>query len=83
MKKVELKESGVSYRYIGKKEELKIIVIGDASFKTDEKAIGGIILLLAHKDLTKACPIHWKSKGIERVCQSSKEVEILILNKLV
>ena len=44
LKKVELKESGVSYECIGKKEDLKIIGIGTALFKTDEKAIGGTVL---------------------------------------
>ena len=53
-----MKESGTSYGCIGKEDELKIIGIGDVSFKTDEKAIGGIIFLLENKDLTKASPIH-------------------------
>ena len=39
LKKVLLKESGVCYGSIGKKEELKMIGIGDASFKTNKKAI--------------------------------------------
>ena len=39
MKKEELKESRVSYRPIGKKEEFKIIGIGDPLFQTDAKVI--------------------------------------------
>ena len=33
--------------------------------------------------MTRARPIHWKSKIIERWCHSSKDDETLILNKMV
>ena len=46
-----MKESPVNNGYVGKKEDLRIVGIGDASFKTSEKAVGGIILLLASKDM--------------------------------
>ena len=39
--------------------------------------------MLANKDLTMASPIHWKSKQIKRVCQLSKDVETLVMNRLV
>ena len=68
---------------IGKKEDLQIVGIGDASFKTDEKAVGGVILLLVNQDFTKTSQIYWKKKQIERVCHSSKDVEILILSKFL
>ena len=83
LKKVSSKDSEMYYGMIGKKEELQIVGISVASFKTDEKAVGGIILLLVNRDFTKASPIHWKTKQIERVCHSSKDAETLIINKLV
>ena len=83
LKKVKMNESGVCYGCVEKKEELKLIGIGDASFKTSEKAVGITILLLVNEDLTRASPIHWISKQIERVCQSSKDLETLTMNRLV
>ena len=62
-----MKESQVCYGHFGNKEDLKIIGIGDASYKISEKTVGGTVLLLANKDLTKASPIQGKSKQIERV----------------
>ena len=81
--KVNLKESGVCYGHIGKKEELMLTGIGDVSFKMSEKAVRGMVLLLANNNLTSVTPIHWKSKEIERVCQSSKDAETLVMNRLV
>ena len=60
-----------------------IIGLGDASYKQDDKAIGGVILLLANSLFTKALPIFWKSKQIERVCHSSKDAETLNLIRMV
>ena len=82
-KKVEMKESGINYGYVGKKEDLRIVRIGDVSFKTSEKAVGGIVLFLVSKDMKRASPIHWKSMIIDRVCDSSKDAEMLILSKMV
>ena len=41
-----------------------IIRIGDTSFKSDDKAIGGVLLFLADESMTKAVTIYWKSKTI-------------------
>ena len=60
-----------------------IIGVGDASYKQDDKAIGGIFLFLANSSMTCAAPIFWKSKQIERVCHSSKDAETLNLLKIV
>ena len=59
LKKVEMKESGINYWYVGKKEDLRIVGIGDVLFKTSEKAVGGVVLLLASKDMKRASPILW------------------------
>ena len=50
------------YEHVGKKEELKLIGMGDALYKMSEKVVSGTVLLLANKDLSKVSPIHWKSK---------------------
>ena len=80
LKKVEYKESGIIYGHVGQKEELMILGIDDASFKMDEKAVGGIILFFVNKEMTRTSPIHCKSKQIERVCYLSKDAKTLILN---
>ena len=38
--------------------------------------------MLANKEMTRASPIMWKSKQIERVCQSSKDAETLAMLKM-
>ena len=60
-----------------------MIGIGDASFKVDEKAVGGVILLLSNIAMTHAMPIYWKSKSIARVCYSSKDTETINLVRLI
>ena len=62
---------------IGPKDDLMVVAIGDASFKVDDKAIGGVLLFLVNSSMTKASPIYWKSKTISRVCHSSKDAEKL------
>ena len=54
-----------------------IIGIGDASFKSDDKAVGGVLLFLANEEMKKAVSIYWKSKTISRVCYSSKDAETM------
>ena len=38
--------------------------IGDASFKVDEKAVGGVILLLSNTAMTCIIPTFWKSREL-------------------
>ena len=71
------------YGKVGMKEELQIVGIGDALFKTHEKAVRGFILLLVDKDFSRASQIYWKTKQIERVCHAPKDSETLVWNKLV
>ena len=56
-----------------------IVVIRDASLKTGDKAVGGVILFLTNSSMTRASPIYWKAKQIDRVCHSSKDAETLNL----
>ena len=60
-----------------------IVGIGDASFKSDDKAVGGVSLFMANSKLTRASPVYWKSKQIVRVCHSSKDAETLNMTRLV
>ena len=83
LKKVNLRDSDVYYGRVGDRDELQLIGVGDASYKQDDKAVGGVILWLENKDFERASPIYWKTKQIERVWHSSKDAETLILNKMV
>ena len=55
----------------------------DASYKSDEKSIGGMLIVLADDKMTRASPIMWKSKHIERVFHSSKDAETLAMTILI
>ena len=39
--------------------------------------------MIANKSMTKASPVMWKAKQIERVCHSSKDAETLALSKIL
>ena len=60
-----------------------IVGIGDASFKSDDKAIGGVLLFQTNEEMTRATPICWKSKTIVRVCYSSKDAETINISKIM
>ena len=59
LKKAKERPSKLIYSKIAKKNDLIIIRIGDASFKVDKKAVGGVILLLLNMPMTCAVPIYW------------------------
>jgi len=75
--KAKAKSSKVKFSRIGPKDDLMIVAIGDASFKVEEKAIGGVLLFLTNSEMTRGAPIYWKAKTIARVCHSSKDAETL------
>ena len=83
IKKVREKKRPVKYEHLGDADDLVIIRIGDASYKQDEKAVGGIFLFLANSSLTHAAPIFWKAKQIDRVCHISKDAETINLLKML
>ena len=68
---------------IGSKDDLMIVGIRDASFKSDDKAVGGVMLFLTNSSMTKASPLYWKAKTIFRVCRSSKDAESLNMSTMV
>ena len=83
IKKVRERRSFVKYEYLGDPDDLIILGIGEASYKQDQKAIGGVFLFLSNSSMTRPSPIFWKTKQIARVCHSSKETETLNLLMMV
>ena len=79
--KVKKEENKVVYGRVGDKEKLQVLGIVDTSYKSDEKSIGGMLMVIADDKMTKASPIMWKSKQIERVCHSSKDAQTLAMSK--
>ena len=83
IEKIKKEDNVVTYGRLGSKEKLQLVGIVDASYKTDEKSVAGMLMLLANEDLTRASPIFWKSKQIECICHSSKDAETLAMSKMV
>ena len=83
LKKVRERESKIKYEHIGDKDDLMVVGIGDASLKTGDKAVGGVVLFLTNSSMTRASPIYWMAKQIDRVCHSSKDAETLNLPTMV
>ena len=57
VEKIKKEENRVVYGRIGDKENLQIIGIVDASYKRDEKSIGGMMIVLADEKMTRASPL--------------------------
>ena len=72
--------SKLKFKRIGSRDHLIVVGIGDTSFKSEDK---GIFLFLANSKKTRATPIYWKAKTIERVCHSSKDRETLNILRMV
>merc|ERR1712112_675979 len=83
VEKVKKEENKIIYGRVGDKEKLQIVGIVDASFKNDDKSIGGMMIVLMNEEMTKASPIMWSAKQIERVCHSSKDAETLAMTKMI
>ena len=60
-----------------------MIVISDASYKSDDMSIGGVFLLSVDNEMKKVSPLYWKVKQIECVCQSSKDAKTLSISRMV
>ena len=65
LKKVQEKHIRICFSKIAKKENSRIIEISDASFKSDDKLIGGVFLFLADEAMRTTSPLYWNSKQIE------------------
>ena len=73
----------MNFRKVADPEDMKVYGISDASYKSDDKAVGGEMILVGNKFTDAAVPIYWKSKTIRQVCHSVKDSETRILVKLV
>merc|ERR1712177_51891 len=83
VEKVKKEKNKIIYGKIGDREALQVVGIVDASYKSDEKSIGGMMIVLTNENMTKASPLMWKAKQIDRVCHSSKDAETLSMTKMI
>ena len=83
VKRIKNKENKVVFTKVGKKEDFIIHGLGDASYKCDEKSIGGNLVLLGNMNNNDAVPLLWKTKTITQVCHSAKDAETRNVTKLV
>ena len=83
VKRIKQKKNEVKFTKVGRKEDLVVTGVGNASYKVDGKAVGGNIVMLRDRKSERVVPLFWKSKSIQKVCHSSKEAETKNLVKLV
>ena len=83
VKRIRSKPNKVVFSKVGKKDDLVVFGMGDASYRIDDKSIGGNLILLGSRCTNDAVPIFWKSKTIRKVCHSAKAAETRNLSKLV
>ena len=57
VEKIKREENRVVYGRIEYKENLQVIGIVDASYKSEEKSIGGMMIVLADEKMTRASPL--------------------------
>ena len=55
--KIRKEKNKVVHGRVGDQEKLQVIGIVDASYKSDEKSVGGMSIMLADDEMTKASPI--------------------------
>ena len=75
-------DSSVTFKRIGKLEDIKIIAMSDASFRSiDEKVrlVEGRVIFLS--DGVNASPLDWKPRKISQVCKSTKIAETRAADK--
>ena len=82
LKKAKDRSSKMKFLRIGPKDDLIVVGIGYASFKSGDKVVGGVLLFLSNSNMTQAAPIYCKSKTISRVCYSSKDAETINIAKI-
>ena len=83
LKKVREKESKVKFVRIGKKEELLIIGVSDASYHNDERSVAGELIMLGNKRTEKVSPLYWRSGVIRKVCCSPNAAETRAMLRLM
>ena len=71
------------FRRIGRKEDLCVIGVCDASYHYDDRSVAGEIIMLGNKNNERAAPIYWKSGVIRKVCTLPKAAETRALMRLI
>ena len=84
MKRAKEESTEVSIPNIGEPEDWLLVGVADASHRKGAElfAVGGHVLILMNKHSQAASVLHWSSKKIDRVCQSSSAAETIALEKL-
>ena len=54
VKKVNIRQSKIKFSKVGRKEDLIIHAVGDASYKSDGPSIGGCLIMLGNKNSDRA-----------------------------
>merc|ERR1712240_535586 len=81
--KIKNEKNKIVYSKIGDREDLQVVGIVDASYKNEDKSVAGMMIALTNTSMTKASPLIWKAKQIDRVCHSSKDAETLAMTKMI
>ena len=55
LKKIREKESRVLFTTIGKKDELSVIGVSDASYNHDDRSVAGEMIMLGNQKTIKGC----------------------------
>ena len=83
VEKIKNEKNKIVYGKIGDREDLQVVGIVDASYKNEDKSVAGMMIALTNASMTKASPLMWKAKQIDRVCHSSKDAETLAMTKMI
>ena len=75
VERLEEQDNKVVYNHVDTIENIYIEVLTDASYYRESPSIGGVLVLMASRKNNRVLPMHWKSKTVQRVCQSSKDAE--------
>merc|ERR1712030_150068 len=81
--KVREKKSKVVFRKLGKKENLCLLSVTDASYHVTENAVAREIIMIGNKKTKNVSPIYWKSGIVRKVCLSPKAAETRAMIRIV
>jgi hypothetical protein len=83
LERIRSRPSEVMFRKVGEKEDLVINGLADASYKMDDRSIGGDLVILGNRLTDVGVPVYWKSKTIKTVCNSAKAAETRSMMRLL
>ena len=68
LRKIREKKGKVNFRLIGRREDLCVVGVCDASYHIDHNSLGGEVIMVEKKKTKDVSPIYWKSGVIRKVC---------------